>query len=115
MAKTENADGERTEIPKADRSSAAERTFLKLQDMVISFEIRPGERINESELSRRLGVSRTPFREALNRLASDGFLEFIPAKGFYRKKIKPKEVFDLIHLRIAVEAMSGAIMSIPTD
>jgi DNA-binding GntR family transcriptional regulator len=90
-----------------DGASAAERSYRQIQDMVISFQIRPGERINESELSRKLGVSRTPFREALNRLASDGFLDFVPAQGFFRKKIKPKEVFDLIHFRIAVETAAS--------
>lgn len=75
-----------------DRGSAAERSYRQIQDMVISFAIRPGDRINESALSRKLGVSRTPFREALNRLASDGFLDFVPAKGaFSARKSSPRK------------------------
>jgi len=87
-----------------DSGSAVEKSYRQIQDMVISFAIRPGERINESELSRKLGVSRTPLREALNRLASENFVDFVPAKGFFRKKVKPKEIFDLVQFRIAIEA-----------
>ncbi|MGA0565596.1 GntR family transcriptional regulator [Ancylobacter sp. VNQ12] len=92
-----------------DSGSAVEKSYRQIQDMVISFAIRPGERINESELSRKLGVSRTPLREALNRLASENFVDFVPAKGFYRKKVKPKEIFDLMQLRIAIETAAARL------
>jgi DNA-binding transcriptional regulator LsrR (DeoR family) len=49
--------------------------------MSVSFELKPGERLNEGELAKRLGVSRTPLREALNRLNTEGFLRFTPARA----------------------------------
>ena len=93
------------------RETATEMSYRLIQDMVISFAIRPGERVNESELSRRLGVSRTPLREALNRLASENFLDFVPAKGFFRKEVRPKEIYDLLELRIALES-AGARLAV---
>lgn len=93
------------------RETATEMSYRLIQDMVISFGIRPGERVNESELSRRLGVSRTPLREALNRLASENFLDFVPAKGFFRKEVRPREVYDLLELRIALET-AGARLAV---
>ncbi len=93
----------------ADGESAVGRSYRMLQSMVLSFEIKPGERINESELSKRLGVSRTPLREALNRLVSENFVDFVTTKGFFRKTIKIREIYDLIELRIALEVAGGKL------
>lgn len=109
MSEADNTAGSDDREDLTDRGSAVEKSYRQIQDMVISFAIRPGERINESELSRQLGVSRTPLREALNRLTSENFVDFVPAKGFFRKKIKPKEVYDLIQLRAALETAAAKI------
>lgn len=62
-------------------------------------EISYNEKINENDLIKQLGISRTPIREALIQLASDGILENLPRKGFYVKFISPEviqEVYDII-------------------
>jgi len=79
------------------------RVYEELKRMAISFEFRPGDRINEVAIARLCGVSRTPLREALNRLTADGFLTFSPNKGFFRKPLEVKEIFDLYELRLQVE------------
>lgn len=71
--------------------------------MAISYELKPGERINEGELSRQLGGSRTPLREALNRLSIEGFLSFEPGKGFFSRRLDPKNIFDLYETRKVLE------------
>jgi DNA-binding GntR family transcriptional regulator len=86
------------------QTGAAERAYDRLKAMAIEFEFRPGERINEVIVSKRLGLSRTPLREALNRLESEGFLTFSPKLGFFRRKLDPKEIFDLYELRGIIEA-----------
>jgi len=63
----------------------------------------PGERINEVAFARELGVSRTPVREALNRLARDGFVRFVPNRGFLARDLTPELVRDLYELRAAIE------------
>ena len=58
----------------------------KLREMAISYELKPGERVSEIELAQRLGVSRTPVREALTRLVHDGFLA-PTTRGFMRRPL----------------------------
>ena len=71
--------------------------------MAISYEFRPGERLNEVILAKQLGVSRTPLREALNRLTAEGFLTFAVNLGFFRKPLEVKEIFDLFEFRLEIE------------
>ncbi len=85
-----------------DESSVI-RLYLELRDRAMRYDLRPGERVNEQELGRELGVSRAPLREALNRLESEGFLQFVMNKGFFRKPIRVEEVFDLYQVRVALE------------
>jgi DNA-binding GntR family transcriptional regulator len=77
--------------------------FATLRDMAISYQLKPGEKISEIELARRLGVSRTPVREALTRLVNDGFL--LPAtRGYMRRPLDVQESLDLYEARVAVES-----------
>jgi len=71
--------------------------------MAVSFDLKPDERINESELAERLGASRTPLREALNRLVAEGLLVYRSRKGFFCRPLQPKLIFDLYEARLAVE------------
>ena len=66
--------------------SIVDRVYEQLKAMAVSYEFKPGERLNEGELAKRLGVSRTPLREALNRLNTEGFLRFTPGKGFFCRR-----------------------------
>jgi DNA-binding GntR family transcriptional regulator len=86
-----------------DSENLAERVYRELREMVIAFQIRPGERLNEIALAKHLGASRTPLREALNRLCSEGFLTFSANQGFFRKSLEVKEIFDLYEFRQKLE------------
>lgn len=83
--------------------SSVERLVLALRERAMRYDFRPGERINEQALGRELGVSRPPLREALNRLAAEGFLDATMNKGFVRKSISVEEVFNLYQVRVALE------------
>lgn len=89
--------------PQPRDESSVERLYLDLRDRSMRYEFKPGARINEQALGRELGVSRAPLREALNRLAAEGLLDFVLNKGFYRKAISVDELFDLYQVRIALE------------
>ena len=93
-------------------SSHVDRIYDQLKSMAAAFELKPGERVNESVLSKELNISRTPLREALNRLTTEGFLEVRPGKGFFRKMLDSKEVFELFQLRVAIEC-AGVHLAIP--
>lgn len=89
------------------RSGSVGRIYEQLKRQAMTFEFRPGDRLNEGAIARQLGVSRTPLREALNRLTMDGLLTFSPNQGFFRKPLEAKEIFDLYELRLLIE--SGAV------
>ncbi|MEO1789038.1 MAG: GntR family transcriptional regulator [Pseudomonadota bacterium] len=86
-----------------DFSDAVSTLYTQLRQMAATFEFKPGERINESELSRRLGASRTPLREALNRLVAEGFIELQAGRGFFCRPLSPERIMHLYEARIAIE------------
>jgi DNA-binding GntR family transcriptional regulator len=79
----------------------------RLKAMIIEFELRPGERLNEKHLSDRLDVGRTPLREAINRLLVERLVEFVPNRGFFIRQVDVKEIEDLFEARGIVEV--GAV------
>jgi DNA-binding GntR family transcriptional regulator len=96
---------------KAVQQSAVDRVHTELRRMAMTFRFLPGERLNEAVLAKELGVSRTPLREALNRLSTEGFLTFSANNGFFRKTIDVKEIFDLYEFRMYLE-LSGAKLAV---
>ena len=94
-------------VPRSADSAAHIYEYLKT--MAMTFAIRPGERVNEVEVAKSLNVSRTPLREALNRLMVEGFLTRAPNRGFIGRPLDAKQVFDLYELRRALEASIVAI------
>jgi DNA-binding GntR family transcriptional regulator len=80
-----------------------EALYDKLKEMAVDFRIRPGERINEVALARELEASRTPLREALNRLVGERLIAFQPGKGFFCRPLDPDTVYELYELRRIIE------------
>lgn len=87
----------------AANDSVVEQVYEKLKNMTVSYEFKPGERLNEGQLASKLGVSRTPLREALTRLTMEGLLRFSPGKGFFCRDLNVQEVFSLYEMRRIVE------------
>ena len=94
------------EDKKAKEQSRVDHLYMLIKEMAISFEFKPGERINEVELAARLGASRTPLREALNRLVAEEFLTFQQGRGFFCRELKPREMFELCQFRSVLEVAS---------
>lgn len=94
-----------------------ERLYQQLRSMAADFQFKPEERINESAVSAQLGASRTPLREALNRLVAEGFLTFQSGKGFFCRPLNAQSILDLYEARMAVEsqALRGAIARASDD
>ena len=89
--------------PFESADSAAEQAYNWLKELCARYSFKPGERLHEGELSKSLGVSRTPLREALTRLYAEGLVEFVQGKGFFCRRLDVQEVFSLYELRKAVE------------
>ena len=77
--------------------------YDQVKAMAVSFRLRPGDRLNEVSLSKDLGVSRTPLREALNRLVAERLFDFRPGQGFFCRPLDTQSVFDLFDLRQIIE------------
>jgi len=83
-------------------SSFVERAYQALRSRAIEFEFRPGEVINVLALSKQLNLSRTPVKEALNRLVTEGLFAATP-EGFVARSPDVDEIIDLYEMRAILE------------
>jgi GntR family transcriptional regulator of vanillate catabolism len=90
-------------------SSQTGRTVLNLREMLLRGDFRPGERLSELPLVARLGVSRTPIRLALDRLANEGLLEVFPTGGFVVRAFTLTDVYDAIEMRCVLEGTAARL------
>jgi DNA-binding GntR family transcriptional regulator len=82
------------------------RVYTQIKNLILCNEIMPGQKLHHQQLSERLGVSRTPIREALTRLVQEGYVSFLPNRGFTCKEIRMQEAEELYELREALEAFA---------
>jgi DNA-binding GntR family transcriptional regulator len=75
------------------------RVYNDIKNLILCNEIMPGQKLHHQQLSERLGVSRTPVREALTRLVQEGYVAFLPNRGFTCKEIRMQEAEELYELR----------------
>jgi DNA-binding GntR family transcriptional regulator len=80
-----------------------DRIYDAVMELAASYAIKPDARINEGSLAKSLGASRTPVREALNRLVAEDLLVFQAGKGFFCRALDPQQIFDLYEFRLIVE------------
>jgi DNA-binding GntR family transcriptional regulator len=73
-----------------------DEVIARVRDLIIEGELPAGSRINESDLGPRLGVSRTPLREAIRTLASEGLVELVPRRGAIVRKFALEDVQALL-------------------
>lgn len=93
--------------PLADRKRISTQDLYRhLKDMILSFEIYPGSRVTENKLARYFQVSRTPVREALQRLETEGFLTIMAKQGCFIRDIDINEITQFYQLRMTLELMS---------
>ena len=82
------------------------RVYNQIKNLILCNEVMPGQKLHHQQLSERLGVSRTPVREALTRLVQEGYVAFLPNRGFTCKEIRMQEAEELYELREALEAFA---------
>src|ERR1700743_585138 len=85
------------------RTSSGPYLYATVRDLIVRAELAPGERLSETELGDRLGVSRTPIREALGRLRDDRLVEVRPQIGTFGARISPQAVSDAQFIRESLE------------
>ncbi len=90
------------------RSNLADQVYAQLKTELHDFALVPGDRLAEAEVGQRLGVSRTPVREALFRLRNEGFLAVEPKMGWFVLPLDFGKIDELYDLRITLELASVA-------
>jgi DNA-binding GntR family transcriptional regulator len=94
-------------------TSLAERRLLhetvvdQLRDLIVQGELAPETKLNERVLAERLGTSRTPLREAIKFLASEGLVELLPNRGAVVAPLKPEKMQEVFVVLGALEALAG--------
>ena len=78
------------------RGPLVEPVYKALKHAIITGQIAPGSALYEEPLTKLLGVSRTPLREAFNRLKSDGLIEVVPRKGACVVELDAQDIDDLL-------------------
>jgi DNA-binding GntR family transcriptional regulator len=83
-----------------------EAVVSRLRDMIIEGNLAPGTRIPEVQLGAQLGVSRTPLREAMKFLASEGLIELVPGRGALVRRFSPKDIEDMLMVLRTLEVLA---------
>jgi DNA-binding GntR family transcriptional regulator len=84
-------------------STARARVYANLRDAIVRADLAPGRQLSENELAASLGVSRTPVREALQRLRDDRLVDIVPQLGTFVSPISTRAVADAQFIREALE------------
>jgi DNA-binding GntR family transcriptional regulator len=86
-----------------ERTRLTQAVYELLRDKIMARELLPGQRIDIPMLARRLGVSRTPVKEAVNRLAAEGAIEILPQHGTFVASIDWPTLLELHDMRVMIE------------
>ncbi len=116
LAKMETGRGHRSDpLKMKNNPGTVERAYDRLKEMAANYEFKPDSRLNESALAKRLNTSRTPLREALNRLVAEGFLTFRSGRGFFCRSLTTAEIMDLYEARAAIECEAACLAAQRAD
>lgn len=91
------------------RKTAKQSAFNQLQQWIIDGTLLPGEKLNDTELAKALGVSRTPIRESLQLLEVQGFVKMFPGKATQVTKVRKESISELLPPLAALQALSAEL------
>lgn len=86
-----------------------------LRDLIVRGELAAGQRVNEVQLAVRFEVSRTPLREAMSQLVSEGFVVIRPRRGFFVQELGPEEVEGLYTIRAILDPAALELAGLPSE
>jgi len=102
-------------MPRTDETDSSadgpqgSQTYRALIEEIRTGRLRPGDRLRETELADRLGVSRTPVREAIRQLEADGLVAHAPRQGATVRKLDYAEVMELYEMRAVLEGTAARL------
>jgi DNA-binding GntR family transcriptional regulator len=97
-AQRENREGARNE-------TLTDHAYRQIEELIVTLQLRPGEVLSEQMLSARIGIGRTPIREALQRLAFEGLVTILPRKGVLVTDINPRNQLLALEVRRELERL----------
>jgi len=100
--------GQRGAAPIA-RRALHDEVVQRIRDLIVQGELSPGERVPERELCERFGISRTPFREALKVLATEGLIDLQHHRGAVISRVTGHDVDDMFQVMGVLEALAGEL------
>ncbi len=92
-----------------ETASLADRAYHAIREMIVSVELRPGAVIDERGLMERLGIGRTPTREALRRLAQERLVQVYPRRGMFVTSVEIRDLASLAEVRSALESHAARL------
>src|SRR5262249_6438376 len=87
----------------SDARSPADQAYSRIRELIVTLELAPGSLVSERELMERLGVGRTPVREALRALARERLVEVYPRRGMFVSSVDVRDLAGLSEVRNALE------------
>lgn len=101
--------GKLSKINLNDYKPLREVIFNTLREAIIVGELKPGERLMEVQLAEKMGVSRTPVREAIRKLELEGLVEMLPRKGAHVADLSVKDIMDVLELRSTLDGLASSL------
>jgi DNA-binding GntR family transcriptional regulator len=90
---------------KINSSSLHDETVKRIREMILRGALAGGEKIDEKGLSERMGVSRTPIREALRTLSSEGYIDLVPRRGAFVARVSDADIKELFEVMSGLEGL----------
>lgn len=90
----------------------ADQAYMQLEELIVTLQLSPGSTVSESALSRRLGISRTPIREALQRLSREGLVTVLPQRGIRISELDAKMQLRLLTVRREIEKLMARLCAV---
>lgn len=97
--------------PAEPRSTAASMVLDSLRRAILAVQLKPGEPLNEKEITVRFGISRTPVREALIRLHKEGLVEVVPRHGMRVLPVSPADMAEIYAVLTALECAAAELVA----
>ena len=94
-------------FPQIDHTALSDKVYEVLKKKILERELKPGDKVQVDEVAGQLGVSRTPVKDALNRLALEGLVEKVARRGTFVSTMSAKDVDDLFDLRLLMESFAA--------
>jgi len=86
--------------------------FNTLREAIIVGELKPGERLMEVQLAEKMGVSRTPVREAIRKLELEGLVEMLPRKGAHVADLSVKDIMNVLEVRATLDGLASSLSAV---